>query len=342
MNEKIVYILGAGFSYSANIPTQGTLLQKILEYEVGFEAPEFSVAKETLEEFLSEIFPIPHKVDIEDLFTILDRAANEKERFTSYKWDELNKLRNNLIYLILYLINNSLLDVDISQSAYKKFTEHLVNLRTNAGKDIAIISTNWDNLLERFLSAYSNSHEDEKIRTDYCIYTYGINNSDRHIPHITLKAKDYKNIKLLKLHGSINWLYCSQCKRMYVDNESISIEKKECRFCNQQEMYNHVSAGTHEQQAIVSSSQSQKIYIEPIIITPTLLKKYHNLYIQGIWQNAFIELQEATKVVFIGYSLPKIDFELKYLLKKAITKEIPIEVIEKRKQARKFLSTISG
>lgn len=38
--------------------------------------------------------------------------------------------------------------------------------------------------------------------------------------------------------------------------------------------------------------------------TPTFVKRFDNPHLQMTWHNAFIELVEADKVVFIGYSLP--------------------------------------
>ncbi len=303
--EKKIFILGAGFSYSAGVPTQVSLLSKIINHDNTFD-PSFETKKIQVLDFIADIFPDIMNVDIEDVFTILDRGVNEKERFLTYSWQNLYELRSNLIYIILFIIDEALREVDYTQiNAYSKFVKHLVKFRKSNHHDLTIVSTNWDNLLEKYLNNFIQNDSD--VKTDYCIYTYRINDLN-HIPDITLNAKGYQNIKILKLHGSINWLYCSQCKRIYIDDSSISLTEKQCEYC------------------ISSETDGSHLSIEPMIITPTLLKEYHNLYIQGIWQNAFIELQEAKKIYFIGYSLPKIDFELKYLLKKSI-RNLEINVI---------------
>lgn len=48
---------------------------------------------------------------------------------------------------------------------------------------------------------------------------------------------------------------------------------------------------------------------------------------QRIWRAAFNELAKADEVIFIGYSFPEADYELRYLLKKAIRKQTKIRVI---------------
>lgn len=297
MKQKYVFILGAGFSYDAGVPTQASLLSKIIKHENTFE-PKFETNKINIIDFIKNIFPNIEDIDVEEVFTILDRAVNEKEKFRTYTWQKLDKLRARLVYLILFVIDESLKKVDYkTDDAYKTFTKYLIKLRKTAYSDLTIVSTNWDNLLEKYIEAYM--FDKPNIKTDYCIYTYKLNDKT-HIPDILRKSKGFDNIKILKLHGSINWLYCSNCKRIYIDDLSIAIQQKKCEYCTSNDL------------------EESDLYIEPMIITPTLLKEYHNLYIQGIWQNAFIELQEAKKVYFIGYSLPKIDFELKYLLKKSI------------------------
>jgi hypothetical protein len=64
-----------------------------------------------------------------------------------------------------------------------------------------------------------------------------------------------------------------------------------------------------------------------VLITPTFLKDLNNLYLKNIWHNAFIDITEAEKIVFIGYSFPDADFEMRYLLKKAVQPGTAIEIV---------------
>ena len=47
-----------------------------------------------------------------------------------------------------------------------------------------------------------------------------------------------------------------------------------------------------------------------------------------MWQNAGIELSEASKIVFIGYSLPQADFEMRQLLSRMVRNNAAIEVVD--------------
>lgn len=59
---------------------------------------------------------------------------------------------------------------------------------------------------------------------------------------------------------------------------------------------------------------------------PTFLKDLSNFQIKLIWQNAGVEIMEARRLVFVGYSLPQADFEFRQLISRMIHKDAKIEV----------------
>ena len=59
---------------------------------------------------------------------------------------------------------------------------------------------------------------------------------------------------------------------------------------------------------------------------PTFLKDLSNFQVKLIWQNAGVELMEARRLVFVGYSLPSADFEFRQLLSGMVHKDTKIEV----------------
>ena len=64
------------------------------------------------------------------------------------------------------------------------------------------------------------------------------------------------------------------------------------------------------------------------LIMPTFLKDLTNPQYKIIWQNAGIELSEAKRIVFIGYSLPASDFEMRQLLSRMVGTDTEIEVVD--------------
>jgi NAD-dependent SIR2 family protein deacetylase len=193
--------------------------------------------------------------------------------------------------LIINILDKKLELIAFDSEIYKKFIEYICKNSEN----VSLVSLNWDTLVEKLIKKYCH-----KKMLDYCFYTYGLRNSE-HISHINLKATGKENLKIVKIHGSINWLYCPNCQRVIVDDEdieSIAQNNLTCRYCKE---YSKLD-----------------VSLENFIVTPTILKKFDNLHLKYIWNNAFIEIQEAEMVTFIGYSLPKADYEFMYLLKKVM------------------------
>ncbi|MCX0175155.1 hypothetical protein NMW34_27140, partial [Escherichia coli] len=91
------------------------------------------------------------------------------------------------------------------------------------------------------------------------------------------------NVKLLKIHGSLNWLQCSRCMRLYVGfNKKIGVARgATCRHCDK----NHDAV--NKENRLISN-----------LIMPTFLKDLSNPQYKIIWQNAGIELSEADKIIF--------------------------------------------
>ena len=60
---------------------------------------------------------------------------------------------------------------------------------------------------------------------------------------------------------------------------------------------------------------------------PTYLKNLSNPQYKLIWQNAGVELSEANRIVFIGYSLPQADFEMRQLLARMVRENAEITLV---------------
>ena len=329
--EKEIFILGAGFSYAANLPLQKNLISDISKNKNFSLLKEQEMFEKFLVDFLDfddddkenrskikiEIDKVIDQIDIEDIFTIFDRAYKNEEYFHKYSWNELHQIRVSLIRLIIDLIDKRLSDFQSYKSVYGNFIQYICKNYEN----ISIVLLNWDTLLEKLVKEVCND-----IKIDYCFYTYSLYD-EHHIPHINLKSKNEKNLKIIKPHGSINWLLCQNCQRMYVDDKEVkSIGKETEQICPNCKMYSKFS-----------------VELDNFIITPTIIKNFDNLHLKYIWNNALIEIQEAKKITFIGYSFPKADYEFLYLVKKAFSKNkqiIVVDVASAQKNVKKRYETI--
>ena len=181
---------------------------------------------------------------------------------------------------------------------------------------VSVISTNWDILLDNSIqqSIVDNGH---KAVVDYCCYISSRDEQDESIkPGLEILGQGGFNVKLLKLHGSLNWLQCPRCMRLYArfsrkDGVIDYSNRESCRHCDRnfpEEKNNHLLASN--------------------LIMPTYIKDLSNPQYKVIWQNAGIEIAEADKLVFIGYSLPSADFEMRQLLSRMTRKNAAIEVVD--------------
>ncbi len=327
--NKTVYFLGAGFSADAGGPIQNQIIQFILDdkfIEKFQNKPEVIKARKSFIKFIEKTLSIDKKlwdnIALEDIFTPIDRALSTGKSFKNFGTNELIKLREEFHLLmgsaIKFGVDNENNKDYINEFA--KYINTIAQKRLENGLDeISVITTNWDILLDNSLEdltrRYSIINEDKLAVVDYCCYISSLEKNDEYIkPGLLALGKGGYNIKYLKLHGSMNWLHCPNCQRMYVKfgEKTILQNKQHCRHC----MVNYKF-----------SENESSIELRGNLLLPTFIKDLSNIQIQLIWQNAGIELSEASKVVFIGYSLPQADFEIRQLLSRCIPNHTEIEVV---------------
>jgi NAD-dependent SIR2 family protein deacetylase len=321
---KTVFILGAGFSMSAGAPSQEKLVEKI--FEIHNSNPHIFKADsvDRFEEFLTQTLNIPKalhsKIPFEDIFTPLDKCLLENLSFRNLAIDQVKEIRGLIYYLIGKTLQHILLTSN--KDYIDKFASFLVT-ECSKRKDhnyskvdnVSVITTNWDILLDRSIQDEIDSKYYLKAVVDYCCYISSYRkNDDRVKPGLEILGKGGFNVKLLKLHGSLNWLQCPRCQRVYVDlDDKIAINQYtdpiNCRHCDE-------NFGTIPSHELTSN-----------IIMPTFLKNLSNPQYKLIWQNAGVELSEANKIIFIGYSLPQADYEMRQLLSRMVRKDAEIHVV---------------
>jgi hypothetical protein len=336
--KKTLFILGAGFSMDAGGPAQAQILKKIL----GMSNESVDSAKTRFINFSLEHLGISeHRlstVSLEDIYTPIDRCLADGSSLRGLDISNLLSIRSNIDFLIAKAIESELRGQESKSHYIREFAKTLVSVarhrktlahstdgsETAAHYDpLAIISLNWDILLDNALHR-ELEHQDEEdgvdIRqrhaplgvVDYCCYVSSLEERDNRVRAglWALGAKGY-NVKLLKLHGSLNWLQCETCQRLYVSYGEKSavpnyLEPGKCRHCDEQR---------------ISSK------LRSTLVMPTFLKDLSNFQLKLIWQNAGIEIMEAWRLVFIGYSLPYADFEFRQLLSRFSHKDVEVDVV---------------
>jgi len=313
---KTVYILGAGFSADAGAPKQSEILDRIWELREDAcniinegEWKYFENARNKIKKVIADVFTNDaEKPYLEDLFTILDKSLIENNTFKNYDSKALFTLRQKLVLIIAYLFEYKLrYEYNDKKLRYiKDFVAYC--LTDNKQRKIpSIITTNWDILVDSEINLLTRDSKNYSL--DYCCE---INLLEDAYPKSNLSKPT--PIKLMKLHGSMNWLICSNCSRLYyVIGRKLVLEeffeKHYCTFCRV----------TNEASGILRS----------LVVMPTFLKDINNVHLKMIWYNASLELNKADEVVIIGYSAPLADFEIRYLLLKSIRPNTKVVIVNK-------------
>lgn len=351
---KTVYVLGAGFSKPAGFPLQREIYPEVVCQAFRASRSVISSHPYLTFDISQDVFlfltaagfvnakngKLRSDLSLEDLFTLLDRVIQDRGTYCGYNWatrrtsddrehgqpfrPSLIEVRDSLVRSILAILHGcSDKHSPKKKSLFRQFAAYLVQWRlrtTQQGDPFSIISINWDSLLEdsiyRVLSdtggiAVNRAAAD----VDYCVYTYPLEGSP-HMPSTKQKAAGIYNLKVLKLHGSANWLRCPNSNVVYTGLGSSE---------SSQALY--VKARRSPMVTRFADGKATPPDLEPYIITPSFTKVFDLPQIQATWHNAYVELREATKVVFIGYSLPDADHQVRTLLRRAIRPIADVEVV---------------
>ena len=304
--KKYVFIMGAGASKDDNLPIQDEILTKILKQEFAFKNKEGSHIKEykkvsnEIKSLLKNVFTgnkAKDNISLENIFNVLETAISKNENIGNIQIEKIKQYYDSLLKGIMFatLTDAKLKEHNIfnkkSKSPYtmlgKKIYEGCKNQKEI---NLSFITFNYDICLDRVLLSMYNENEDKSFDVDFGI-DLGNYEQEKWF-HRPRKRK----ISLLRPHGSINWVFCKSCGKVF---SKISKQGKPLDLVGKKKCYN----------CGLSS-------VEPYIIHPTNNRIYENKYIMQIWSKVEDILQEADHWCFIGYSLPEADRFFSYILSK--------------------------
>ena len=309
--SKTVLFLGAGATKACEGPMTDEILPGIYQRAAGW-------SRLTLKEFLEEQFHVtpasPKELypGLPLVMSLIDTALARRQAFNSdWNSDRVSQLRQEMEFGIFDLLEEQLL-----KSPTNNHWALLDRLYPVGGEEPRVISTNYDLIADTALMSLSEARTPEGALPDYRC----------HISTDFYGNEPTRFGVLLKLHGSLNWLYCRTCQRLELGaSESRRYVKVLARLLG--------LVGPSLQQSFTPDGDPCRVCgtkLRPLLIAPTHLKDYRNPHLSQVWYEAEAVLREATRVVFVGYSLPEDDVEVVYLLKRSLARPNPpqITVIE--------------
>jgi hypothetical protein len=315
-----VIVFGAGATKDCGGPLTNEILHGAFQAELAQSQQREKI--KLLQQFLTENFPLV-RAESKDypslplLLSLLDSAIDRKHAF-GLQWppERVAEVRQAVEAAIF-----AVLDFRSPQAETASYLGLLQLAYPDPTAEATAISLNYDMILDMAMFELSD------LRKPGSMPSYGCD----------IKTQAYQNCKerwgsLFKIHGSINWLYCSQCHHLDIGWSS----KRDAPRRIGPTYYS-----LDDQYASIANCPECATRLRPILITPTYRKDYRNPHVSRIWYEAERALQRANRVIFVGYSLPDDDVEVIYMLKRGLSAPNPfallpgqITVIEKDTQNR--------
>lgn len=302
-NKKYVFIMGAGASKDDNLPIQNEILQNILKRKFamsnkqGLHKKEYKKVSDGIKKLLKTIFnsnQTLENISLESIFNILETAISQDHNIGEVKLEKIKKYYDMLIEGIMFatLTDAKLKEHNVlnknPQSPYTIIGKKIFDNYKKEDINFSFITFNYDICLDRVLLSMYNEDERKTYDVDFAIELGNYDLQDWF--HRPRKRKIY----LLRPHGSINWLFCATCGKVF---SRISQQGKPLDLVDGIKCYHCGSSA-----------------LDPYIIHPTNNRIYANKYITQIWSKAEQLLSEADNWCFIGYSMPEADRYFTYML----------------------------
>lgn len=323
--RDVVFVLGAGASHPDGVPLQRHILPMIIEDKNG-QIKNSLIGRQVLE-FINENFSYSTQEKIypnlEAVFGFLDYFIQQNESLNAkYTNSKLRDIKEYLIKLIHYVVN---LETEKPSKYYRSFWEAVQKYNSN----VSIITLNYDTLLEHAFEFLFKKFG----YIDYCFHFMNFDENKRNEKFTKWlnprQPIDIENgsepvpIKILKIHGSLNWKYCNCCNQTLLTHWDRKIDLQKGKFLG----YTYPDNQEYEFVCPLDGTEFQTV-----IMPPSYVKSLNHPVITQLLSEASREIRATKKIVFIGYSLSDADVHVKALFKKQMMDDIEVVVVNTKKE----------
>jgi len=324
MAEKPVIILGAGATKACGGPLTEEILPAALNGEMADDNRVTRVEdrEELLDlasQFLRDCFNVPvdgrtikkeYCPSLPMVLSMLHRSATSGLPLGNWEGDRLVKAKRAIEYAMFAVIEAALRRIPSGREYHRKLLQPLYR----RGVEPSVVSLNYDVIVDNAMFALADRHQ-RGHPPDY---------------RVDIRTNVYKQYrrrgvfgKLLKIHGSLNWLYCEKCKRLDLfasqglKGRSSHSGLRTAKALN--ELYDSVPFDdAYSCRGTPCRKRGCKGFVTPILITPTYVKHYENPHVDRVWKEAERAMKQADRALIIGYSLPTDDVEVAMLFKRGL------------------------
>jgi hypothetical protein len=297
--DNVVFILGAGASKSCGAPLMNNFLDVASRLFSEGKVPKEEEHFVSVFKAISKLQQVHSKAqldltNIESIYTTFE-IGQILSKLPDLNKEDIPQLIKSLKILIYRTLEESILfnleDRSILPPAdYLAFTELIKSIyQMTPKKNVSIITFNYD------------------IALDYSLYRNDL------LPYYGFeKTKNYNNIPLYKLHGSLNWAIKKENNEIIPLNLNEYFSKYSVQFSHSKNIKIPIAS------QLVEYFKKLSVDVEdtPVIIPPSWNKSEHQMMIKPVWENAAKDLENSEYIFIIGYSMPETDsfFRLLYAL----------------------------
>lgn len=251
--------------------------------------------------------------ELEDLFTCIDLAANSGHYLgPQYEPARLRTVRRALIARIIKMLRQHSKPKHRKEDAWQQLQGFFRRVDV---RNTAFISMNWDTVIEQILL----------VTQGISAVDYGCNARAAEFKNSQVCLRDHlgsQEVQVLKIHGSVNWMYCDNCRELlwFPPEQSSKIATKIATLLFVESDWDLVRQRTgsdYRGRTIkVRCPSCGARALGTRLATFSYRKALEFPMFHETWLAAERLLREASAWIFIGYSLPGADYEFKYLLKR--------------------------
>jgi hypothetical protein len=298
---KTVYFLGAGATRAdfSQVPLMGDLLHEIIRTGSAHD-PLLAFLEDT---FGSQARDPEADADvrprIDDVFTLIDASLSGRASPPGRRSrEELAEVRRHLIAAIGNVIAKT-----VGPGEGRIATRFARALREYGS---TIISTNYDLVMDAaLLERRPTGNVNYGVSVREAVYRQDGRRPGRfdemhHYRPIPESQEIIRRggIPLLKLNGSLNWLYCPRCDELDVTLRQSAgalplLDVPELGRCIQERCTSPY---------------------ETVLVGPSVEQRYEHRVLRDTWGRAERALQQADALVVVGYSMPDADFLIRALM----------------------------
>jgi hypothetical protein len=296
-----VFVLGAGASVHAGAPVMATFLENAKLLSKGITQDPWKSHFERVFKAINDLQRVHSKAyfdihNLEAVFTILE-TARTVGKLPGFKAEETPGVLDSFKNVITYTLdvttefpvrrdpqNNEPIEISPSLD-YKRFVQ-LIQMLQDAQSGIngvSIITFNYDIALDFALRSCN-------VYPDYCL------------PNSLPGGR----IKLLKLHGSLNWGRVKDTDDIRYFDQIEAVARNRVISVTPNQAMTNLLVGT-DLPTLMSDRWKIDVEPAPVIVPPGFYKAEYHEALKEVWRAAAEELSDAEDIIVIGFSLPTTD-----------------------------------